>query len=597
MLREPHQILQDVFGYPEFRGNQEAVIHHVMQGRDALVLMPTGGGKSLCYQIPALAMDGLTVVISPLIALMQNQVETLNELGITAAAYNSGTTPEHRAQIHQDLKEKRLKLLYLAPERFSAPGFIEFLKTLHINLFAIDEAHCISQWGHDFRPEYLKLNKLHDLFPHIPRLALTATADQQTEKDIIDRLNLGYGTVFRASFDRPNIQYRITAKQNGVRQLVDFIQSEHPNDSGIIYCMSRKKTESIAEKLKEKGFDALPYHAGLSPELREKHQQAFIKSEKVIMVATIAFGMGIDKPDVRFVAHLDLPKNLEAYYQETGRAGRDGLPATAWLAFGTQDIFKVRNLMNLNQPQDQLQAERHKFNALLSYCEALDCRRIHLLSYFGEQSEACGNCDNCLSPPETEDTTEAAQQALSVIYRTGQLFGVTHLIEVLLGNETDKIKEFDHDKLAVFGVGKDKSRQQWQALFRQLVSKDFVAQDTDGYGGLSLNENCRSLLRGEEKFFSRKQPYLKQSGGKDRKQVQFKSDADQSLFENLRALRGRLAKAADIPPYIIFHDKTLLELVFQRPQNLQQLSRIPGIGKNKQEKYGEVFLELLTNEG
>lgn len=593
MLAEPLDILQNIFGYPAFRGDQAEVIDHVLGNRDALVLMPTGGGKSLCYQVPALMFEGLTIVVSPLIALMQNQVEALLELGIPAAAYNSGISLQEQRRIMQQLQTKEIKLLYVAPERLFAEGFVEQLKKLDISLFAIDEAHCVSQWGHDFRPEYLRLSVLHELFPNVPRVALTATADAPTQKDIIERLNLSYGRVFKSSFDRPNIQYQIVPKENGFTQLDQFIQSNHKDDAGIVYCMSRKKVESIAEKLAARGYKALPYHAGLPSEVRERNQQRFIKDDGIIIVATIAFGMGIDKPDVRFVAHLDLPKNLEAYYQETGRAGRDGLAATAWLSFGQQDIAKIRSLLNTNQAENQLRIERQKFNALLGYCESLTCRRKILLTYFGEASEPCGNCDNCLVAPETVDTTEAARLALSAIYRTDQLFGSNHIIDVLMGADTDKIRSNGHDKLALFGKGKDMPRQEWQSILRQLSAKEYVSQDIEGYGGLKLTDFCRDLLKGNEQFVSRKYVKGRKKGISRSADVVFKNDADQSLFNQLRAVRLELAKSANIPPYVIFHDKTLLEMVFQRPQNIEDLATIQGIGTSKREKYGDIFLQHI----
>ncbi len=593
MSRNPSHILQTVFGYPEFRGQQAAIIDHILAKRDALVLMPTGGGKSLCYQVPALCLDGITVVISPLIALMQNQVEALKELGVEAAALNSTCSPELQSEIFSKLKNGTLKLLYIAPERLFAEGFLNFLAQFNIELFAIDEAHCVSQWGHDFRPEYLRLSILHETFPNVPRIALTATADAPTQKDIIGRLNLGYGEVFKASFDRPNIQYQIAAKQNGLSQLVNFIKDSHPTDSGIVYCLSRKRVESTAEKLVEKGFKALPYHAGLPAEMRARHLERFIKEEGVIVVGTIAFGMGIDKPDVRFVAHLDLPKNMEAYYQETGRAGRDGLPATAWLAFGQQDIAKIRQLLSNNLSEDQTRIERQKFNALLAYCETLGCRRQVLLKYFGETFEPCGNCDNCVTPPIVQDGTEAAQLALSCIYRTGQRFGSGHIIDILMGADTDKIRSTSHDTLPLYGKGTDYNRPEWQALIRQLLSLDYITQDIEGFGGLSLNEKCRPLLRAEETFSTRQYISPKKQKNKGRASTPIPPE-DASLFDSLKALRLEIAKAGNIPPYVVFHDKTLLEMANLRPTSLDAMAEVQGVGESKLKRYGEQFLEIIN---
>lgn len=593
MSRNPSHILQTVFGYPEFRGQQAAIIDHILAKRDALVLMPTGGGKSLCYQVPALCLDGITVVISPLIALMQNQVEALKELGVEAAALNSTCSSALQSEIFSKLKNGTLKLLYIAPERLFAEGFLNFLAQFNIELFAIDEAHCVSQWGHDFRPEYLRLSILHETFPNVPRIALTATADAPTQKDIIGRLNLGYGEVFKASFDRPNIQYQITAKQNGLNQLVSFIKDSHPTDSGIVYCLSRKRVESTAEKLVEKGFKALPYHAGLPAEVRARHLERFIKEEGIIVVGTIAFGMGIDKPDVRFVAHLDLPKNMEAYYQETGRAGRDGLPATAWLAFGQQDIAKIRQLLSNNLSEDQTRIERQKFNALLAYCETLGCRRQVLLKYFGETFEPCGNCDNCVTPPVVQDGTEAAQLALSCIYRTGQRFGSGHIIDILLGADTDKIRSTSHDTLPLYGKGNNYNRPEWQALIRQLLSLDYITQDIEGFGGLSLNEKCRPLLRAEETFSTRQYISPKKQKHKGRASTPIPPE-DASLFDTLKALRLEIAKAGNIPPYVVFHDKTLLEMANLRPTSLQAMAEVQGVGESKLKRYGEQFLEIIS---
>lgn len=594
MSRDPSHILQTVFGYPEFRGQQAEIIQHVLANRDALVLMPTGGGKSLCYQVPALCMEGVCVVISPLIALMQNQVEALQELGIEAAALNSSHSMAEQGQIRHKLESGNLKLLYIAPERLFAAGFLDYLFNFQISLFAIDEAHCVSQWGHDFRPEYLRLSVLHEKFPNVPRLALTATADAPTEKDITERLNLNFGRIFKDSFDRPNISYHLTNKKNGTAQLVSFIKTNHAQDSGIVYCMSRKKVEAIAEKLVSEGFKARPYHAGLPAETRAKNQQRFIREDGVIMVATIAFGMGIDKPDVRFVAHLDLPKNLEAYYQETGRAGRDGLPSTAWLTYGQQDIVKIRQLLGGSASEQQQRIEHQKFSALLVYCEALQCRRKVLLDYFGEERlEDCGNCDNCLSPPDLIDGTENAQLLLSCIYRSGQMYGAGHITDILMGADTDKIRNAGHDQLPLHGKGKGLNRADWQSLIRQLLSLNYISVDAQGYGGLSLNEKCRPLLRGEENLAVRKyQKPSKTSTG--RSAIKLDNPDDEALFNLLKSTRLEMAKSQNIPPYVIFHDKTLLEIVKLKPSTLLAFGEIQGVGDRKLEKYGPIFLDLLN---
>ncbi len=595
MSRDPSHILNNVFGYPQFRGQQAEIIEHVLAKRDALVLMPTGGGKSLCYQVPALCMEGVCVVISPLIALMQNQVEALVELGIEAAALNSSHSLDEQTLIRRKLEAGTLKFLYIAPERLFAQGFLSYLSNFQISLFAIDEAHCVSQWGHDFRPEYLRLSILHEEFPNVPRLALTATADAPTERDITERLNLQYGQIFKASFDRPNISYHLTGKKNATAQLLTFIKTEHPNDSGIVYCLSRKRVEAVAEKLASEGHKALPYHAGLPSQIRAANQKRFIREEGIIMVATIAFGMGIDKPDVRFVAHLDLPKNLEAYYQETGRAGRDGLPATAWLTYGHQDIVKIRQLLGGGSSEQQQRIEHQKFSALLVYCEALQCRRKVLLNYFGEErEESCGNCDNCLNPPELIDGTEAAQLALSCIYRSGQLYGSGHIVDILLGADTDKVRNAGHDKLPVYGKGTFLNRADWQSLIRQLLSLNFISVDSEGYGSLCLNELCRPLLRGEEKLSVRK--YQKaQKTERSRNQITFDNPEDTTLFDLLKSARLEMAKSQSIPPYVIFHDKTLLEMVKLKPTTLSAFGELQGVGARKKEKYGPAFLDLLSN--
>lgn len=596
MSLKPLDALTNIFGYPAFRGQQDKVIGHVLARRDALVLMPTGGGKSLCYQIPALCMDGLAVVISPLIALMQNQVEALRQLGIAAAALNSSHPLEEQDAIKAALLRGELKLLYIAPERLFAAGFINLLIKCNVSLFAIDEAHCVSQWGHDFRPEYLKLSVLAEKFANVPRLALTATADTPTEKDIIERLGLQYGQIFRSGFDRPNICYRLISKSGGTAQLQSFIDSEHSENAGIVYCMSRKKVEQVADKISQSGRIALPYHAGLSAEVRRQTQSRFLKEDAVIIVATIAFGMGIDKPDVRFVAHLDLPKNMESYYQETGRAGRDGLPADAWLAYGLQDVAKLKALMqNPDKSQHQQNLDHRKLDSLLQFCESALCRRQMLLKYFGEDAPAsCGNCDNCLTPPLQFDATEAAQMAFSCIYRTGEMFGAGHITDILLGSETDKIMKFGHDTLKTYGLGKAWPRADWQSILRQLLALGMLNIDMEGYGGLSLNESCRPILKGEKTLQLKKTLVSKKAKARTGKSTRvFASTEEEALFSLLKTVRLTLAKEQNVPPYVIFHDKTLLEMAQFKPRTLSAFGELSGVGASKKGKYGNQFLQAI----
>jgi ATP-dependent DNA helicase RecQ len=588
------QTLHTVFGYESFRVPQEDIIQTVIDGGDALVLMPTGGGKSLCYQIPALIRPGCGVVISPLIALMQDQVSALRQLGVRASFLNSTLDAATTHQVESDLLAGTLDLLYIAPERLTQERCLSLLERARISLFAIDEAHCVSQWGHDFRADYLQLNLLHDRFPHIPRIALTATADARTRQEIIDRLALGDASKFTAGFDRPNIRYRIALKQNARQQLLRFLRDEHAGDAGIVYCMSRKKTEDIAGWLSEQGLDALPYHAGLAAATRAAHQARFLRDEGVIIVATIAFGMGIDKPDVRFVAHLDMPKTVESYYQETGRAGRDGLPANAWMVYGLQDVIKLRQMMASSAGSEaHKRAEQHRLNAMLGLCEITSCRRQALLNYYDDAPpEPCGNCDTCLEPVATWDGTEATRMALSAVYRTGQRFGVNHLVEVLRGAQSDKVFQFDHHLLPTFGIGKQLDNNQWRSVFRQLVARGLLSVDLERFGALRLEEKCRPLLRGEQQIeLRRDQPRAKAV----RKQTKtpLPDDIDIALWEALRERRRVLAEEQGVPPYVIFHDRTLQEMCHMLPRDLAEFGSLTGVGERKLDKYGAQFLEVI----
>ena len=591
----PEAVLQHVFGFSEFRPPQGEIIDTLVGGGDALVLMPTGGGKSLCYQIPALVRPGCGVVISPLIALMQDQVSAMQLLGVNAAFLNSTLGAGQVAQIEQQLRNGELDLLYIAPERFTQARTLQILQEINIALFAIDEAHCVSQWGHDFRADYLQLSLLHELFPDVPRIALTATADARTRQEIITRLQLEAAGQFIAGFDRPNIRYRIALKHNAKQQLLKFLQSEHPDDAGIVYCLSRKKTEDIADWLNAQGFTAYPYHAGLNSEVRAQHQARFLREEGVIIVATIAFGMGIDKPDVRFVAHLDLPKTIESYYQETGRAGRDGLPADAWMIYGLQDVIKLRQMMEGSAgSEEHKRAEQHRLNAMLGLCEITSCRRQALLDYFGEHlAQACGNCDTCLEPPQTWDGTEAARKALSAAFRTDQRFGVNHLIDVLRGANTDKIFQFGHQHLPVYGLGADLDNNQWRSVFRQLVARGYMSVDLERFGALRLEEKCRPLLRGEETIAMRKDSKLKVA--KQQTRVQLAPDIDVALWEALRECRRQFAEEMGVPPYVVFHDATLQEMCLNLPRTMEAFGALTGVGERKLEKYGPGFLRVIED--
>ncbi|ROQ21643.1 ATP-dependent DNA helicase RecQ [Marinimicrobium koreense] len=596
-MQNPQDILQHVFGYHDFRGQQERIVNAVIEGQDALVLMPTGGGKSLCYQIPALARPGTGIVISPLIALMQDQVTALRELGVRAGFLNSTLAWPDVVDTERALLDGELDLLYIAPERLIQPRTLDLLHQANIALFAIDEAHCVAQWGHDFRADYLRLDLLHNEFPQVPRIALTATADMRTREEIIERLQLEEARQFIVGFDRPNIQYRVQQKDNPRRQLLGFLKDEYPQQAGIVYCLSRKKVEQTAEWLQKEGFNALPYHAGLPGNLRETHQSRFLREDGIIMVATIAFGMGIDKPDVRFVAHLDLPKSIEAYYQETGRAGRDGQPATALLLYGLEDVVKLRQMMGASEGNDQFKRqEQQRLSAMLGLCEVTSCRRQILLRYFGDTlDEPCGNCDTCLTPPQTWDATEAVQKALSCVYRTGQRFGATHIVDVLRGSSNEKVLAQGHDKLSTYGIGQDMSADEWRAVLRQLVAAGYLDVDPEGFGGLQLTESCRPILRGEQRVHLRRDIRTRKptSTRTARRPDADITEADRPLWEALRACRRRLAEEHGVPPYVIFHDVTLRDMLERRPQTPGELLDVSGVGDSKLERFGADFLEVL----
>jgi ATP-dependent DNA helicase RecQ len=601
MKNKPEEILKNIFGFDSFRGLQKEVINHVLEGKDALVLMPTGGGKSLCYQIPALCRDGVGLVISPLIALMRDQVESLNQSGVRASVLNSSLSHAETQATEQNLLEGSLDLIYVSPEKLLTEDFLNHLKKCKLSLIAIDEAHCVSQWGHDFRPGYLKLNILKKWFPDVPRLALTATADGPTRRDIIERLDLNEGRLFVSSFDRPNIKYKIVSKEDSKTKLIKFIEDYHSGDSGIVYCMSRNKVEAIAEWLVKEGVNALPYHAGMDKNSRAKNQDRFIKEEGIIMVATIAFGMGIDKPDVRFVAHLDLPKSLESYYQETGRAGRDGLKSNAWLAYGLEDLSKIINfIVSSSASEDQKRIERQKLDALLGFCESTRCRRQVLLEYFGEDlKDPCNNCDTCLEPVKTFDATVAIQKALSCVYKTGERFGASYVIDVLMGSNAGRISQFGHNKISTFGIGKEYSKNQWRSIFRQLVAKNLLVVDMEGHGGYRLAENSRGVLRGEEKVQLREEEFKKSVGRSREKSTKVKvsldNEEDEVLFQGLRTYRREVASEQKVPPFIIFHDTVLLEMAQKRPASVVEFERLSGVGKTKLKRYAAGFLKVISS--
>jgi ATP-dependent DNA helicase RecQ len=597
------EVLHRVFGYPAFRGQQAEIVEHVANGGDALVLMPTGGGKSLCYQIPALLRPGVGVVVSPLIALMQDQVDAMQLAGVRAAFLNSSLDFEAVVDTERRLMCGELDLVYVAPERLLTERFIGLLDQLdargEVALFAIDEAHCVSQWGHDFRPEYIQLSKLHERYPHVPRIALTATADELTRQEIITRLGLATAEVFVASFDRPNIRYSIVERDNPRKQLLAFL-ADHRGEAGIVYCLSRRKVDETAIWLGEHGVNALPYHAGLDAGTRQRHQQRFLREDGIVMVATIAFGMGIDKPDVRFVAHLDLPKSLEAYYQETGRAGRDGEPSEAWMTYGLNDVVIHRQMIeDSGSPIEQKRVERQKLDAMLAYCESAHCRRVVLLNYFGEEAAPCGNCDVCIEPPQVWDGTVAAQKALSAALRTGQRFGAGHLIDILRGKATDKVRQFNHDALPTFGVGADVDDMGWRSVFRQLLAGGLLEADVHAYGALKLTDAARPILKGEAVLTLRRQ--AARVKGKVARPASARknsstpaSAADAPFFEALRAWRAEKAREQGVPAYVILHDRTLLELAAQRPQSTGDLLQVAGIGLAKAERYGVSLLALFA---
>jgi len=598
----PQKVLQQYFGYREFRENQARIIETLLGGRDAFVLMPTGSGKSICYQIPGIICKGVGIVISPLIALMQDQVDALRQHNVRAEFLNSSLDFQAAQGVLEKVRSGRTDILYLAPERLFTGQFQYFLQEIRIAFFAIDEAHCVSQWGHDFRPEYLRIAEVTGKFPGIPRIALTATADAVTRENIVQKLAMADAEQFISSFDRPNICYRVHLKHNGKKQLLEFIGTEHSGEAGIVYTRTRKRTDQTAAWLKERGINALPYHAGLDQRTRQQHQRRFLREEGVVIVATIAFGMGIDKPDVRFVCHLDLPSSMEAYYQETGRAGRDGRPADAWMGYALADVVAMRKLLESSDGEEAFKrVQQRKLEALMGYCETTVCRRQVLLGYFDEAYPAsCGNCDTCMTAVETWDGSVAAQKALSCVYRTGQRFGAAHLTDVLMGNSNERVQRLGHDRIKTFGVGNDLSGGEWRSVFRQLLAAGLLSVDMGKISGFRLTDQSWPVLKGEKKVRFRKDPHpvkLRKAPGKRRHSVpEFAGEKEEGLFEKLRTLRLFIARDASLPPYVIFHDKTLREMAILKPGNRTAMLQVTGVGEHKLDLYGDRFLEVIKTE-